>query len=304
MNFLLLYHKTPWTTAEYLQNILNQNNTTKSYDLGASPYWTNFYGYLPFYLPKGLPVFAKTVIKKYPLTFDAIIEIDSSGQYHLPGLNKLKIPSALWSLDTHEHDKMHFQSFIKNDFEHLFSCHRNYLNKLGNNCKWLPVACDPNIHKKYELQKIYDITFIGNTNPLVYPERVKLLNKIKQRYNLSVFSNTFGENMAIKYSQSKIVFNKSIRGDINMRVFEAMSCGSMLLTDRLNNEAGLESLFHDGKHLVLYNDEADLFDKIDFYLKHDSEREVIAHEGMKEVHEKHTYKHRTEEMLKTMGIIH
>ena len=72
--------------------------------------------------------------------------------------------------------------------------------------------------------------------------------------------------MAKIYSQAKIIFNKSIRKDLNMRVFEAMSCGSMLVTDRLKPEAGLEELFKDKKHFVLYDNESDLVEKIGYYL--------------------------------------
>ncbi|MFN3551283.1 MAG: glycosyltransferase [Endomicrobiia bacterium] len=103
--------------------------------------------------------------------------------------------------------------------------------------------------------------------------------------------------MAKVYSQAKIVFNKSAGGEINMRVFETLSCGSLLLTDRLKPEVGLEELFQDRKHLVLYDDENDLLEKIDYYLRNESDREEIAYNGYKEVLSKHTYEHRVKEMF-------
>jgi spore maturation protein CgeB len=58
--------------------------------------------------------------------------------------------------------------------------------------------------------------------------------------------------MAETYSASRIVFNRSIRDDLNMRVFEALACGSMLLTNALPPESGQEELFVDGTHLATY----------------------------------------------------
>ncbi len=165
---------------------------------------------------------------------------------------------------------------------------------------WLTYACDTKIHKKFDLSKIYDIVFVGNIDPGVYPERVRLLELIGKKFNLKVFTNVYGEEMAKIYSQAKSVFNKSAAGEINMRIFEAMSCGSLLITDRLKPETGLEEIFQDKKHLVFYDNENDLLQKIDYYLTHESEREEIALGGYKEVLEKHTYEHRVKQLL---GII-
>ncbi|MFH2069953.1 MAG: glycosyltransferase [Elusimicrobiota bacterium] len=300
MNIFLAYNKIPWTTGMYLEKALRKKHFVESFDLGKTPYWTNLYNHLPFFIPKGLPVYVQSVIKKMKKSFDIIVEVDSAGQYHLIGFNKLSIPAILWSLDTHEPDKIKFHTYLKNDFSYVFSCHKNYMCKFGNSSQWLPVACDHEIHRKYELPKIYDVVFVGNTNPMVYPERVTLLKLIGQKFNIQVFPGIFGEDMAKIYSQAKIVFNKSIRGDLNMRVFEALSCGSLLITDRLKLEAGLEELFQDKKHLVLYDNGNDLLEKIDYYLKHETEREEIALTGHREVVLKHTYDHRAEEILRTV----
>lgn len=298
MNILLAYNKIPWTTGLYLEKALKKKHCVESFDLGKTPYWTNFYNQLPFFIPKGFPIYVQSVINKLKKSFDMIIEVDSAGQYHFLGFKRLNIPTILWSLDTHEPDKIKFHIYFKNDFSHIFSCHKNYMYKLGNDCRWVPVACDPDLHKKYYLPKIYDVVFVGTTNPKDYPERVRLLKLIGEKFNLKVFSGIYGEEMTKIYSQAKIVFNKSVRGDLNSRVFEALSSGSLLLTDRLKPEAGLEELFQDKKHLVLYDNENDLLEKIDYYLKSETEREEIAYNGHKEALAKHTYEHRAEEMLK------
>lgn len=298
MNILLAYRRTQHrTVGEYLEKALRKEHSVESFDLGKTPYWTNFYNKLPFFIPKGKPVYIQSLIRKFNKSFDVILEVDGAGQYHLSGYKKLNIPTVLWGID-HDPDKIKFLNYFKNDFSYIFYWHKNYPPKLNKKCFWLSFACDPNINRKFDTKKIYDVVFVGNVSYKYCQERIRLLKLIGEKFNLKVFNSVYGEKMAKIYSQAKIVFNKSISGDLNMRVFEAMSCGSLLLTNRLQPEAGLEDLFIHRKHLVLYNDETDLLEKIAYYLKHESEREEIAYNGNKEVVEKHTYEHRAKEMLK------
>ena len=97
------------------------------------------------------------------------------------------------------------------------------------------------------------------------------------------------------FSQSRIVFNNSVRNDLNMRVFEAMSTGSFLLTD-LPANSGQNELFVDGEDLAVYEDKA-IVDKARHYLVREEEREHIARRGQTMVHKAHTYAHRCAELL-------
>ena len=84
---------------------------------------------------------------------------------------------------------------------------------------------------------------------------------------------------------------------MNMRVFEAIACGSMLMTNNLSDN-GLADLFRDGVHLATYRDGDDLLDKLAFYLERESLRERIAAAGRAEAIAKHTYAHRMETILR------
>lgn len=98
------------------------------------------------------------------------------------------------------------------------------------------------------------------------------------------------------YSSSKIGFNYSIKNDINMRIFEVMSCGSLLITNRIRDK-GFKELFEDGKHLVTYRNRRELFKLVDYYLAHDREREEIAGNGYQLVTKYHTYEMRVAKMF-------
>jgi hypothetical protein len=103
--------------------------------------------------------------------------------------------------------------------------------------------------------------------------------------------------MARIYSASRLVFNCSLRGEVNMRVFEGPASGSLLLTDRIGN--GLGELVVDGEHVVLYDDDQ-LLELADRYLRDDSTREMIAQQGYEHVRAHHTYDHRVSTILDTV----
>ena len=103
--------------------------------------------------------------------------------------------------------------------------------------------------------------------------------------------------MAKTYSSARISFNRSIKNDVNMRVFEATVCGSLLLTNDLTDN-GQAELLRDGVHIATYREKEDLLDKLSFYFDRQSLREKIAATGRAEALEKHTYGHRMERLLR------
>ncbi|MBN1850757.1 MAG: glycosyltransferase [Deltaproteobacteria bacterium] len=155
--------------------------------------------------------------------------------------------------------------------------------------RWLPLSCDPYTHRKLNLPKSYDLSFVGN----IYPNRRAMLDRLKKSFNIYI-TRAFGEKMVRIFNQSKIVLNLGIgSGGIQHRVFEALACGSMFLTNELPGE---ERIFQDRVHLVYYNEE-NLETLIQYYLDHEDEREAIAKQGHDEVLEKHTFEHRMDRII-------
>src|SRR5262249_42936384 len=70
------------------------------------------------------------------------------------------------------------------------------------------------------------------------------------------------------YAESVASFNASLNGDLNFRVFEALSAGGCLLTDRLAPEAGLELLLEEDTHYLAYDAPEELLDKARYPLRH------------------------------------
>lgn len=175
----------------------------------------------------------------------------------------------------------------------------------------------------------YDVSFIGGINPYrkwfvkelykrgikvhcygsgwnngrityVQMERVFLTSKI----NLNISNST---NFDIRYLLSNIrnLYSnlKTISGggknnsEIKARNFEIPTQGGFQLTDYVPS---IEEYFDIGKEIVCYNsiDEAEFL--IEYYLKHEENREQIRIAGIKKARENHTFKHRIIDFMKEL----
>lgn len=208
-------------------------------------------------------------------------------------------PMFYWASDTH------IQSSTADSYPYRLSMARKAtqafvaqkraveeMRKDGVNAIWLPHAVEPLAYPRFNFaSKTYDVCFVGHVNS---HNRVDALDRLFKEFPNFYYGQKLFEDAAKIYGQSKIVFNISMTDDINMRTFEGMATGSMMLTNWIPT---IEELFEDGKHLVLYRSEEEMIDKAKYYIAHDEEREKIAAAGCEEVLAKHTFKNRVERIL-------
>ncbi|MCX5715744.1 MAG: glycosyltransferase [Candidatus Omnitrophica bacterium] len=165
--------------------------------------------------------------------------------------------------------------------------------KFPEKVAWLPHAADLEFHKDLGIARDLDIGFVGNDGSV---PRKFFLQELRERYPNSFIGNAPSSKINEIYSRSKIVFNYSIKNDINMRMFEALMSGAMLLTNFLEDK-GFAQLFEDRKNLVLYKNPKELFELLEYYLGHEGERRAIARAGWELAKERFTYDKRVEEIL-------
>lgn len=226
---------------------------------------------------------------------DLYLWVELVGGYHPTNLDALPCPKACYLIDTHLNLKWHLE--WARFFDFVFIAQREYLElfrKQGMNAHWLPLACDPEIHAYHDVAKRYDVGFVGSVTSN-NPRRAELLTRLSEKTNLHVERCFMGE-MAEVLSASRIVFNSAVNNDLNMRVFEAMSTGSLLVTDMAWN-SGQDILFRDGEDYAVYHHDGLLHDVIGFYLDNEMLRQRIGERGRRLVHAAHTYHHRVEDLL-------
>jgi len=143
---------------------------------------------------------------------------------------------------------------------------------------WLP-SMNVVGHKASPVKEtIREIIFIGQSG-VYHPRRRRLLDAIEARALPLRQFQVPAERAARHYRAARISLNCSLNGDLNMRIFEIMAAGGMVLTDRLAPQSSLSHLFREGEHLAAYGSIGELLEKIEHYLDHPEEAARIAAAG-------------------------
>jgi len=232
--------------------------------------------------------------------YDLYLRIDHGDyKYDIPPYLK---PSAFYVVDTHlKKPYRKIKEQVKH-YDYVFCAQKDGVEKLKRDVKikatWIPIGCDPNIHRRLDVKKRFDIAFVGTEGKKNL--RGRSLKLLAHRYPNSFIGKADFRLLSNIYSSAKIGFNYSINNDINMRIFEILSCGTLLVTNYIRDN-GFEELFSDGLNVVTYKDASKLLKVIDYYLAHDEERERIAKEGHLLATNLHTYKERLKKILQRIG---
>ena len=305
-NILLNYVSYPATTAFYLERALRKHHNVitcgpmitpeiiRQWNLEALPREVT-----PQDIPATDGAALATLCESLPQGWqpDLFLWVETGLGTPPPDLAEHSIPKACYLIDTHIHLEKHKQ--IARNFDFVFLAQNGYIDVFKEsgieNVTWLPLACDPEIHGPgKECKKTHDVGFVGSVTE-THTRRVELLSAIGKNFKLCR-ERKFLEEMAQVHARSRIVFNNAVNHDLNMRVFEALASGSLLVTDAA---CGLDELFEDRKHFVRYED-ATLIETIRYYIEHPEERERIAAAGRKEVLARHTYEHRARFLLEML----
>lgn len=238
------------------------------------------------------------VIEELPEGFvpDRIVVHDNSAPIFFGGLEETNIPTVFYSVDTHHHSALH--RYLGHIFDYTFIAQKDFDRFFldgGVQTEWMPLYASRFVEASDT--KEHGAVFVGTLNAKLNPERVRFFEELKKK--TSVFTMT-GEFWKI-FPFSEIVINQTVKGDLNFRVFEAMMCGPMLLTERSGN--GLLDLFEDKKHLVTYlkGDVDEAASLIQYYLSNPDQARSIGKAGRDEILRAHLPKHRAQRMLEVLA---
>ena len=183
---------------------------------------------------------------------------------------------------------------------------------------YLPLAFDErNARFTPYCDRDIDVAFVGSFGRH-QPETAKLLRQIGEsvpglqvygnltsqqakEYGLSDFhyGEAWGQEMFKILARSKIAINRhgTIAGNyaVNMRMYEATGCGSLLITEKSTN---LDQLFDDGSEVVTYKSSAEALEKIRYFLSEPEELEKIAKRGQQRTIKDHNYVKRVASLVR------
>lgn len=305
VKLLLEYCQSPFTTGQYFEHELRADNEVVSTGIRIPDDMLREWGFSsPIPVAKAHDVPRKLgnplaqTLRALPNNFDptAYLWIDSGVADLAVDIESLDIPRICYIIDTH--CAFDTRLDIARRFNFTFLAQKTHLPHFVHagitNVAWMPLACSPELHDVGPMERKYDVAFVGAVPNDPNDRRKKLLDAVQARFPNSFVGRAWPEEMARIYAQAKIVVNISAMRDINMRVFEGLASGALLITDPSD---GLEELFKDKEHLVVYPSDSELIGLIDYYLKNEADRKRMAAAGRALVLSEHTYRHRTRQMM-------
>ncbi len=234
----------------------------------------------------------------------------------LDELRKLGVITLYWFVE--DFRVLTYWKWLAPHFDIFFSIQsetfKNALAEAGvNNHYYLPVAFDNNLDE-FPVQSgdRTPISFMGAP----YPNRVRVFETLAP-YNLKIYgqgwdrhplpgvtagSRWLGESEVRSiYRNAEINLNlhssmdpHTIGGDfVNPRTFELAGMGCFQLCDRREL---LPPLYSEDE-IVQFGDEAELIEKIEYYMEHEGERKELARNARKRTLRHHLYEHRVVEIL-------
>lgn len=138
---------------------------------------------------------------------------------------------------------------------------------------------DPALFRNGSAERDIDILFLGTLNPARHHRRAQLLDRLAQlsvRYTVVIGEGPSGPDYARMLGRAKIVFNRAVRGEMNLRLFETLAAGACALLEAENGEAPQH--LNPGEHYAAYT-EADLEDVVIALLVDEPRRRAIAQAG-------------------------
>jgi spore maturation protein CgeB len=251
-----------------------------------------------------------------------------AGEYILPeSLNKVKLRTKTkivnWLLD--DPFRQDWKNIIDSAaiYDCIFVFDPFYIERLKGNkgicVKYLACACDPDIHRTYQLEETEisrlksGLCFIGSLTQ----SRIRLLTELDD-FDLGIWTYwkkaikqspllyknyrgiAWGEDASKILNCCQIALNfhheQSVYG-LNMKTFEIAGCGAFQLVD---NKRELGNIFELGKEMICYENIKQLKDLIEYFLKNQKESREIAERAQAKVIREHTYKHRLSKLIETV----
>lgn len=267
-----------------LESLGHEVYSVGPYSYGRIP-WGDFYFPKHKFPPNKVTVdgnvHLETLLSSIPFKPDFILQAADTIWLEGP----TKIPNFVLATDPHVID---YTPRLLNATHYFYM--QNYCKP--EKATWIPYAYDKYIHKHIPDQfQEYDVVMCG----LQYEHRVRAINALKSK-RVRVF-NALGhiyEDYVNIYNKGKIALVYSSKEDLPARFWEGLAMRRMVLVNRVPDLKMLDAV--DGVDYVSYESEEELVEKVQYYLKHDREREQIAYSGWKWVQPR-TYEKRVNQML-------
>lgn len=249
---------------------------------------------------QGAPFFdVAASLRKENFEPDMMVQSENLGKRCVVlGVESLDCPTIFWAVDPHLNAYWHRR--YSRRFDITCSTQRAWIPRLkaqgAEDVRWLPMFGNPSPWVDMK-KRTHDLAFVGRITPQ-RPSRkwmVDLLRKKAHPHDLAVETQLAYREMMDLYRDTRIVPNESIFGEVNFRLFEAASCGCVVLDQNLGEEQA--ELFEPGREIDVYANVVEMEEKLSLYLGNDRLLQAMGRAALERVQAEHTPRHRVERMV-------
>ncbi len=215
-----------------------------------------------------------------------VVYADASGMNFPLNLGVFDCPKVLVIGDTH-----HLKSPLRQMIEYAGDAHVDFVVSICNRqhlrwfraagfprVAWFPGLIVRHVPRPFRPDRKRQLGFVGQSGGR-HVRRTRLLELLRSS-GVPLAAGTGSRDVtADVYAESTASFNASLNGDLNFRIFEVLSAGGCLLTDRLAPEAGVDILLEEDTHYFAYDTPEELIDKAHYLLSHPGRAFEIARAG-------------------------
>ena len=235
----------------------------------------------------------RDILKHCPESPSLIVQPESILPFLPVGLAEVDIPTACFQFDTYAYTRRRIRWSMLFDFAVLF--HPGFEEQFrvaGHpNVMTLSLAVARELFDGPEEERVFDVGWVGRADGNLYETRRRILAGLARCFRMNDWAPYhMPEQMAAVYKRSKVVVNvgrDDYPQDANLRVFEAMAGGALLIT-RVPSELTAIG-FQETTHFVGYREEGEITQLVRHYLANKADRCRIAEVGRQKVLREHTY---------------
>ena len=235
-----------------------------------------------------------------------LLFLNPDGRPWLPdGIERAAAPTAIFHIDTYVALKWRVRWSAMYDYTFVFHPGFETAFQAGGiaGARLLPHAAERDLFDQDEIERRFDVGWVGRKSRSIYGTRDRVLGALSERFTMNDAGRFYApEEMADIYRASKIVVNISrddFPQDANMRCFEAMAAGALLMTGMPSELTALG--FEEGVHFAGYGHPDEIPDLVARWLERDEQRNTVAKRARDLVLRAHTYDARVESILEAIN---
>lgn len=224
-----------------------------------------------------------------------------SARVILGGLEYIKCPTVFVSVDSHLN--MFWHKYYGRLFDMVLTPHVSVFNSLPKEERLPQVRrFGPGGHhrlfKRFDRRR-HDISFAGVLTEH-RPGRSAMVQLLTLSSKLNFPDKLLPhEEMLDLFQDSRMVPNEAIAREVNFRMFEAASCGSLVLCQNIGEDQNAH--FEPGVEFETYEHALELVDKINFYKNNPDAAEAMGKAAWERVQGEHLPEHRAAQLAALSG---